>query len=119
MGRPLSNRQRKVPAKFALKRDQSTKSFDMSCTKDFSNNISHSSIEAMDGEVIEEFDSEAEFERKNSQDFTQKITTLEGNKKNDSKEKPFQCDVCKKGFTRKASMQEHLERHQGIKTLNY
>ena len=30
--------------------------------------------------------------------------------------KPFACDICKKGFTRKASLLEHIARHQGMFT---
>ena len=33
-------------------------------------------------------------------------------------EKRFQCDICLKVFTRKASMQEHVDRHKGIKDLS-
>ena len=116
--RRLSNRHRKAPSRFAMKRDQNTKLFDRSCTENYSNNISHASIEAMDKEVIEELKSRTDLERKNSKDFTQKTTTSEGNEKCKSGEKPFQCSICEKLFTRKASMQEHLERHQGIMIFN-
>ena len=30
-------------------------------------------------------------------------------------EKPFVCPICSKGFTRKASMEEHVARHKGLK----
>ena len=35
--------------------------------------------------------------------------------KEESNRKPYQCDVCQKKFTRKASMLEHLARHKGTR----
>ena len=43
-----------------------------------------------------------------------KSKNLEAHERTHRGQKPFPCDVCEKGFTRKASMLEHVARHQGM-----
>lgn len=42
------------------------------------------------------------------------VDNLESLERTYDGDNPFKCDICQKGFTRKASMQEHLARHQGM-----
>ena len=58
------------------------------------------------------------FEMKGDQSITT-VDNLEPQERSQDIDNPFRCEVCQKGFTRKASMQEHLARHKGKEQFCY
>ena len=113
--RRISSRKRKMPSRFALNKGQSTEFEDDSLIEDISRKSCPNDFGMTDRDksISKKIEHGTKHEYAVDSNISLRLNNSKDREGFHQGEKKFQCDICQKGFTRKASMQEHVDRHQG------